>query len=154
LLQTPLTYRGAPLGGGDAWLVGTADHSVLGRRWVYDARGDPVYASVLASTIITGAGQAEEYIEIDGRLERRESTTFVRGGGAEGADVPTISSIVGVDDGDPTVILTDSVELVVMRILSGPGNGRASGELALTGTWSGQTTQRILAHARPLERRG
>src|SRR5258706_8514918 len=49
--QVPLTYRGAPLDGADRWLIGTTEHSVLGRRWVYDATGDPVYASTLASTI-------------------------------------------------------------------------------------------------------
>src|SRR5215475_8037664 len=32
--HAPLTYRDAPLAGADAWLIGTAEHSVLGRRWV------------------------------------------------------------------------------------------------------------------------
>ena len=40
--QVPLTYRGAPLPGGEPSLVGTMEHSVLGRRWVYDGCGDPV----------------------------------------------------------------------------------------------------------------
>ena len=43
--QVPLTYRGAPLKGADHALVGTLEHSVLGRRWVYDACHDPVYAA-------------------------------------------------------------------------------------------------------------
>ena len=47
--QAPLTYRDAALEHGDDWLVGIAEHSVLGRRWVYDACGDPVYAAVLTS---------------------------------------------------------------------------------------------------------
>src|SRR5687767_1046232 len=51
LLQVPLTYRGAPLDGHDRWLVGTMEHSVLGRCWVYDGCGDPVYAAVLAEII-------------------------------------------------------------------------------------------------------
>ena len=45
--QVPLTYRGEPLGSADHALVGTLDHSVLGRRWVYDAPHDPVYAAQL-----------------------------------------------------------------------------------------------------------
>ena len=45
--QVPLTYRGAPLEGGEQALVGTAEHSVLGRRWVYDGPRDPVYAAQL-----------------------------------------------------------------------------------------------------------
>src|SRR5690349_21374341 len=35
--HVPLTYRDAPLPGCDNWLIGTAEHSVLGKRWVYDA---------------------------------------------------------------------------------------------------------------------
>jgi hypothetical protein len=154
LLQTPLTYRNAPLDGREQWLVGTADHSVLGRRWVYDACGDPVYASVLATTILTGAGQAEEFIEVDGSLERRESTISVRGSGAQGANVPTINALVRVDDDDPTLILTDSVELVVARIpddTSGQqGRADTSEQLSLTGTWSGQSTPLLLAYARTM----
>ena len=37
-----MTYRGAPLGGAKAHLIGTMDHSVLGTRWIYEATGDPV----------------------------------------------------------------------------------------------------------------
>ena len=43
----PFTYRGEPLGSADHALVGTMDHSVLGRRWVYDGPHDPVYAAQL-----------------------------------------------------------------------------------------------------------
>ena len=152
LLQAPLTYRHAPLTGRDQWLVGTADHSVLGRRWVYDACGDHVYANVLANTIFTGRGQAEEFVEIDGRLERREPTISVTGSGAQGVDVPSINALVRVDDNDPTLILTDSVELAVARILDDMGSrGRkaeTSAQPILTGTWSGQSTPLLLAHAR------
>src|SRR5689334_4623425 len=45
VVQTPLTYRGAPLEGADEHLVGTTEHSVLGPRWVYDGCADPVWAS-------------------------------------------------------------------------------------------------------------
>ncbi len=41
--HVPLTYRGAPLdGAGEEALVGTAEHGVLGRRWVYDGVHDPL----------------------------------------------------------------------------------------------------------------
>ncbi len=49
--QVPLTYRGQPLGSADHALVGTAQHSVLGRRWVYDAPHDPVYAAQLLELV-------------------------------------------------------------------------------------------------------
>jgi hypothetical protein len=61
--QVPLSYRGAPLPDRDAWLIGTSEHSVLGRRWIYDACGDPVYAAALAGVILAGTGQAEELVE-------------------------------------------------------------------------------------------
>ncbi|GAA1747800.1 maltokinase N-terminal cap-like domain-containing protein [Nostocoides vanveenii] len=50
--QVPLTYRGAPLGGADAALVGVVEHSVLGTRYVYDAPHDPVYAAQLFALAI------------------------------------------------------------------------------------------------------
>src|ERR687893_260389 len=49
VLQVPLTYRGAPLAGAERHLVGTMEHSHLGRRWVYDGCGDPVYVGALAA---------------------------------------------------------------------------------------------------------
>ncbi|GAA1258122.1 hypothetical protein GCM10009677_05960 [Sphaerisporangium rubeum] len=44
----PMTYRGAPLTDAphDA-LIGTSEHGVLGRRWIYDALHDPVATTQL-----------------------------------------------------------------------------------------------------------
>jgi len=146
IYQVPLTYRGAPLDGGDGWLVGTAHHSVLGRRWVYDACGDPVYAAALASAILAGTGQAELFLEVDGRLERREPTMTVTSRGAQDADVPAVGSLRRVVENDLTLIVTDSVELAVVRRLDGI-NGLTGA--TLTGTWSGQPTPLPLAYASP-----
>jgi hypothetical protein len=146
IYQVPLTYRGAPLDGGDDWLVGTSEHSVLGRRWVYDACGDPVYASMLASAIFAGTGQAEQFLEVDGRLERRELTMTITGSGGQDADVPTVDTIRRVVEDDPTLILTDSVELAVVRRVEG-SSGLAGA--TLTGTWIGQPTPLPLAYASP-----
>ena len=145
IYQVPLTYRGAPMGGGEGWLVGTTEHSVLGQRWVYDACGDPVYAAALAAAILAGTGQAEEFFEIDGRRERREPSMNVTGRGqAAAADVPAIGSVRRIVEDDPTRILTDSLELTIIRLL----NGRAGLDAAaLTGTWSGQPTPVPLAYA-------
>ena len=51
------------------------------------------------------------------------------------------------DPGDPTVILTDSVELAVRRRLDGGDSG--SSGATLTGTWSGQPVPVPLAYASP-----
>lgn len=47
----PMTYRGSPLAGGDAALIGAAQHGVLGQRWIYDGTRDPVLLEQLAELI-------------------------------------------------------------------------------------------------------
>src|SRR5690242_2142637 len=56
--HVPLSYRGAPLDGGDQALIGTAEHGVLGRRWVYDATRDPVAVAQLLA-LLQGEAQAQ-----------------------------------------------------------------------------------------------
>lgn len=141
--HTPLTYRGAPLAGGDAWLVGTMEHSVLGKRWVYDACGDPVYAAVLASTIFDGTGQAEEFVDVDGELERRTPAMLVTGSGAGGVQTPAVTAVRRVTDEDPTLIVTDSVDLRVVRVVGETGSPAGG---TLIGTWTGQPTPALLAY--------
>ncbi|SCL49056.1 hypothetical protein GA0070606_1408 [Micromonospora citrea] len=144
--QVPLTYRGAPLDGGDEWLVGTTEHSVLGRRWVYDACGDPVYAAALASAVLAGTAQAEEYIEIDGRMEHRPRSMTVTSSGASGGEAPAVGAVRQVVPDDPTLVVTDTVDLVVVRRLD---DGSHPEGATLTGTWDGQPTPLPLAYARP-----
>lgn len=146
-LQVPLTYRSDPLDDGEPWLVGSLQHSVLGRRWVYDACGDPVYAAALARTISTGAGEAEEWVQADGEVRRREPTASVRGSGTDDAGLATVGRVVAVDDADPTIVRTEAVELAVRRVLDGTGSapGAADG-LSLTGTWAGVPGPVLLAY--------
>lgn len=47
----PMTYRGTPLAGGDDALIGTAEHGVLGTRWIYDGTRDPVLLDQLSELI-------------------------------------------------------------------------------------------------------
>ncbi|MEG3635643.1 CG0192-related protein [Micromonospora palythoicola] len=141
--QVPLTYRGAPLDGADEWLVGTTEHSVLGRRWVYDAVGDPVYAAALATAILAGTGQAEEYFEVDGRREVRPPSMGITSD-TPPVDVPPVGAVRRVVDGDPTLIVTDTVELAVIRR---PGPAAAPAGATLTGTWD--DVRAPLAYAAP-----
>jgi hypothetical protein len=144
--QIPLTYRGAPLEGREEFLVGTSDHSALGPRWFYDACGDPLYARVLSTVILTGAGEADEIALIDGREERRQPSMTVRGSGTAGTPAPSVDAIVRVSDGDPTLVVADGVELSIRRVLDSlvldsPGG---AGHGVLTGTWKGQTSPVVL----------
>ncbi|MFG2988852.1 1,4-alpha-glucan branching protein [Streptomyces sp. NPDC048257] len=52
----PLTYRGAPLKGAEAGLIGTSEHGVLGRRWIYDGTHDPV----LVERLLAGRTTAQD----------------------------------------------------------------------------------------------
>ncbi|WP_144118769.1 CG0192-related protein [Catellatospora sichuanensis] len=142
VLHVPLTYRGAPLPGGEPWLVGTTEHSVLGRRWVYDAAGDPVYLQTLTTAILTGGGEAEEFVDVDGRPEKRAAAMSLRGSGVPGTTVPVVGAIEQTTDGDPTRVVTGAVELTVHRVL---GSAVGSG-LVLTGSWDGGSPT-VLAQA-------
>lgn len=77
------TYRAAPLPDAERFLIGTTEHSALGRRWVYDAAGDPVALRELATAALTGATQAEQVVvDADGNVvERREASVHVLGSG-------------------------------------------------------------------------
>jgi Maltokinase N-terminal cap domain len=54
--QVPLTYRARVLADAADGLVGTAEHGVLGRRWIYDGTRDPVLVAQLVALI---QGEAE-----------------------------------------------------------------------------------------------
>lgn len=158
--QVPLTYRGAPLTDADEWLVGMMEHSVLGRRWIYDGCADPVYAAALASAILAATGQATEYIEVDGELISRDHSMQIASTGVADAQVPSALTVKEVRSGDPTVVLTDRLELAVLRRLGSgqqPG-GQQPGDRAgdqrlvpgaavLTGSWDAQPDPLPLAYA-------
>jgi hypothetical protein len=114
---------------------------VLGKRWIYDGAGDPVYAAALASAILGNTGQAEEFTEVDGGLEPREPSMAIASGATAGT-VPAVTAVRQVTEDDPTVITTDSVELAVLRRLD---NSTGLTGTTLTGTWPGQTTPVPLA---------
>jgi hypothetical protein len=122
ILQVPLTYRSAPLDGADDFLVGTTDHSVLGTRWVYDACLDPIWATALATTILTGGTQAQMYVEKDGQRVDVPARVPVQGSGQPGAPSPTLAEVdSAVDAGSGgeavTVVRAGDLELVVARVV-------------------------------------
>lgn len=148
VLQIPLTYRGTPLEGGDAWLISTMEHSVLGPRWVYDAVGDPVYRATLTATVLTGGREADLYVESDGVTVPRESTATVVGSGS-GASAPGREAHIDL----VRVLDTDTPGAGT------PGTGTpdldpvtsGSRTEVLTGTWSDQdrrSAPRVLARVR------
>jgi hypothetical protein len=161
VLQVPLTYRGAPLEGGGAWLIGTMQHSVLGQRWVYDATGDPAYLAAVATAAFTGGGQAEQYIEIDGKRVLRESTAVVAGSGKPGTPLPSLPAAGTVStrhERGATVVEAGGLRLVVARLpsarapqehglkwLAAPHDDAA--QEVITGTWTDQPEPQRLVEA-------
>jgi hypothetical protein len=47
----PMTYRASALASANGALIGTAEHGVLGRRWIYDGARDPVLVAQLVALI-------------------------------------------------------------------------------------------------------
>ena len=149
VLQVPLTYRGAPLAGADPWLVTTMEHSVLGRRWVYDGTGDPVYVAALAAAILGGGGQAEEVVETEDGPRPRAATVSVRGSGAPGEPVSApakVDDLICATDAGVTECAVPGVEVEIRRVLD--ASTAVSGEHRLSGTWEGQDEPVVLAAAR------
>jgi hypothetical protein len=138
-----MTYRNAPLPGKDDFLLGTTEHSVLGTRWVYDGCADPVWAQTLATAILTGGTQADEFLSRNGSLEPRAASATVRASGAPGTSVPETVAVACFDQGDITVVQADALELVVARVVG----AAIEGTHTLTGSWAGREPV-VLAGAR------
>lgn len=142
VVQIPLTYRGAPLEGGEAHLITTMEHSVLGKRWVYDGAGDPVYIAVTATAILTGGSQAELLLAADGSgtVVRRDPTALVSGSGAEasGVPLPAATDITVRNEGDVTFVEAGSIRLAVARVVSAAALASVADAETLSGMWAGQ----------------
>lgn len=122
----PLTYRGAPLDGAEEALVGTSEHGVLGKRWVYDGIHDPVLVERLLALL---EGRAEPQAQsatdtpdptVTGRFDGVGLTAVT--GPTAVADRPHGTELAVRTAGDAGEPLT----LVVTRVLraDGPAEGR------------------------------
>ncbi|MBX3067924.1 MAG: hypothetical protein IT191_08430 [Microbacteriaceae bacterium] len=152
-LQIPLTYREAPLAGAEGSLVGTLDHSVLGKRWVYDGAGDPIYLATAATVAISGGHQAKLEIEIDGKMIEREPTAVVSGSGTTVRTFPSpaVTSLTQTRSGRMTIVQSPEFVLIIQRVLDGSGLhwpadlvGVERQSALITGSWSGVATPQEL----------
>lgn len=110
LYQVPLTYRGAPVEG--PALLTTAEHSVLGTRWIYDGREDPVWRDGVLDLVRTGGVS-----EPSGRQR-------VGPAGAQGEQLV------------PGPLTTDAVRVELRRVLTAGTPELAPDTVGLlTGTW-------------------
>ncbi|MFA5606913.1 MAG: hypothetical protein WDA07_06965 [Leucobacter sp.] len=143
--HVPVTYRGAGLEAGEAFLVGNSEHGILGKRWVYDAAGDPVYRAVLAQTITQGGREAEEIgVTPAGERYDRELHTRLRGSGEPGAPVPDLAAAVVTHAGSVSRAEAGLARLEVRRVLD-PAFVEPAGTLTLRATWPGQVMPVVVA---------
>ena len=136
----PMTYRASALADADGGLVGTAEHGVLGRRWIYDGTHDPVLVAQLVALI---QGEAEPQAQsvsntpdptvtglpvVGGRVTAIESV--ITGNGPSGTDLRVESA-----DGDGN--RRGQLLIRVSRVLH-PDHAAPSGEAGqpcLVATW-------------------
>jgi len=134
---TPLTYRGAPLTGAEDHLIGTMEHGVLGRRWVYDGACDPVFVEQVLA-LLAGEVEAQDQGEsntVDPTVSRNFSDT---------GDFATLDSLRVDSDNSGTDVkgltLSDGpVTLHVVRALDGASDvpARAGSIGEIVANWSG-----------------
>lgn len=101
VLQVPLTYRAAPLAGVET--VTVMEHSVLGRRYVYDGTTDPVYVGVVVATI-AGAGREAALIRGDEVLPSRGALLGVPAGAVPVPALDPGRAVVPQDPDDRTTL--------------------------------------------------
>lgn len=147
VLQIPVTYRGAPLAGADASLICEMTHSVLGRRWAYDAVADDVYIRELARTILRGGHQADLVYDYPASPEKLTVTTRVQGSGDSashaGSQVTPGSSTVEAPSDAVARIRSEGLAIDVVRVLDLTCSTASAPNL--TGTWPGQAMPVVLA---------
>ncbi|MGW7052310.1 maltokinase N-terminal cap-like domain-containing protein [Streptomyces sp. NPDC054887] len=129
----PLTYRGAPLDGAEHALVGTMEHGVLGRRWVYDGCQDPVMVAQLLA-LIEGRAQAQDQNISD--TPDREISRSCTGTGPAPADFTAAT-----DDRDGTEMSgSNGATLRLHRVLRPAPDGRPALPQGATGHVGGAWT--------------
>jgi maltokinase-like protein len=116
--HVPMAYRGAPLPGGEHALLGTAEHGVLGKRWLYDGAHDPVLADQLCALL---RGEAEPQAQ---SVSDTPDLTVAAEPAGPGLTAATVRSVADGPDG--TDLLTDAGLVVrVLRVLTPAASGAA-----------------------------
>lgn len=140
IMQVPLTYRAAPLEGAEVSLIRTMEHSVLGKRWVYDGVADPVYLQATATAALNGGHQAELVVDTEGSHTVREPNARVAGSGTGTKKVatPSIQEVTIGQDGSVTIVDAGALHVRIQRVVGGDSLRRdESHESVLLATWTG-----------------
>lgn len=142
LIQVPVVYRNEQLEGAEQSFLGTMEHSVLGTRWVYEACIDPIYATELLRTILTGGTEVDEMVETPEGQVARETTVQVLGSGSSGS-APHVMAVAVERVGTVSHISTGDYKLTVPHLLT---EGDAPSAPHLVGRWADRESAITLAH--------
>jgi hypothetical protein len=120
--HVPATYRGAPLPGAEDALIGTSEHGVLGRRWVYDGAHDPVLTAQLCALL---AGEAQPQAQNVSDTPDLSVTARLTAPGLTAAS--TVRSVADCAGGTDLLIDAD-LTVRVCRVLA-PDTGAPAGHV-------------------------
>ena len=141
--HVPLTYRASELPGAESGLLGTSEHGVLGRRWIYDGACDPVLVAQLVALI---QGQAEPQAQ---RESHTPDPTVTTGPPATAVPRPGAESAVVASTAVGTELqLTGGLTVWINRILRA---GEEDSGPHVSATWKlpdGTVARAVFATAR------
>ncbi|MCW7940802.1 1,4-alpha-glucan branching protein [Streptomyces hygroscopicus] len=147
--HVPLSYRGAPLEGAEEALLGTSEHGVLGRRWIYDGTHDPVLVAQLLALL---QGRAEPQAQSINDTPDPSVTVHFTGTGVA-SEVLSTTVGNGPDDTRLTVETTAAgairqLTVEVARVLQPAGSPPADAAGHVTAGWrfpEGQENRGVFA---------
>lgn len=147
VLQVPLTYRATELAEAASHFLTHMEHSVLGRRWIYDGLGDAVLVNALIRAAVTGGRQENFEVEVDGQTEVFPALVKVHGTGSAAVPTPAVIDQI-VRDGSTTRVHTTGGALVFPHV-AGEVDIPA-GEPGLLGVWPTGEGEIPLAAVQPI----
>jgi hypothetical protein len=138
---TPLTYRGAPLPGAEDHLIGTTEHGVLGRRWVYDGVYDSIFVEQVLALL---AGDVEAQAQgksntVDPTVSRNLSDS----GGFATLDALRVESDNAGTEVNGLTLSGGPVTLNIVRALDGSNDvpARAGSIGEIVANWTGPNSE-------------
>jgi Maltokinase N-terminal cap domain len=140
--HVPLTYRADALPGADDGLITTAEHGVLGRRWVYDGAYDPVLVAQLVA-LIQGAAEPQAQ-----RESNTPDPTVTTGPPAVAAAPGTESAVVASTAVGTELQLAGGLTVWINRILRAGEEHRGPGVFATWKLPDGTVSRGVFATAR------
>jgi hypothetical protein len=141
--HVPLSYRGTPLAGGDGALIGTAEHGVLGKRWVYDGTRDPVLVTQMFALLLGEATPQAQ--DISNTVDPSVTRAITGNTGALPVEIAGVADRPGSTD----VIVRPAAAagplmLRVNRVLRPNAPGLMTGSLGhVTAEWAGPDASRL-----------